>query len=794
MSQDSSNTRKSALSISSLLSFSAQPDEASETKVNVQEPNILAASPSPSTSPAAKLQQQSNYYNPITNLMVHSSNDQNNQNNNAANINNNFIQTQPVQRSKAMSLSAMINAEEQASDSKIALQDLMSPAPESHPVQLQVIENKIVGVQATKAIATPIDPAAKPKKPRKPKVKKDPNDVTAKVKKPAKPKDKSAKAATKTTTKKIKVKKPTSKTSTPTPTPFSSSSSVIVGSLPPGLIEQTDLTPDVKQESKSTTPALSNILIQPKSSSPTPAIKKTTKKAKTEKTEKVVKPKSEKSKTNANANDKDAPPKKRKKVANSTDTPAPKKKKIKSESGTVSTVSNDIKKNVTSSPKKVKNSDTKNSATSSSPLPSATSSAPLNTATTKFVPQVSKPLVLLPNPNFVENNDTISDDNEQENKIERPKIIALHIPLVQEGKKPGEFQAIFNVMKLCEDKYGWNVMHPNGKIAFDLNDLDELDELDEDDEIDEDEDNELASNSAPPVGNTIGTSVLSPESPSAASNTPTPAAPIPSANISDIDMIQQHMLSNNSSASNKHDKKKISDIISKFKPGMSDEEKEEIILKEIHRRKMDNNRRVGKYDLNDPFIDDEELLFEEQRSSTRDGFFVYYGSLVEENQNGRLENSRSLNVGVQNTLHSKKKNEVTGGKKAIPQTSKGNSNKVINSGSGKASSNAPLAKIALKPSPIPRSGTSSPGERKAKPVKLVAKTKKKAEEVPKTEKPEKTENSESTEKTEKPEGQAKPEEKAKPEETAETAETTEAQNAEDEHKHRIIVNPIIPAE
>ncbi|GME96626.1 unnamed protein product [[Candida] boidinii] len=259
-------------------------------------------------------------------------------------------------------------------------------------------------------------------------------------------------------------------------------------------------------------------------------------------------------------------------------------------------------------------------------------------------------------------------------------------------------------------------------------------------------------------------------------------------------MIQQHMLSNNSSASNKHDKKKISDIISKFKPGMSDEEKEEIILKEIHRRKMDNNRRVGKYDLNDPFIDDEELLFEEQRSSTRDGFFVYYGSLVEENQNGRLENSRSLNVGVQNTLHSKKKNEVTGGKKAIPQTSKGNSNKVINSGSGKASSNAPLAKIALKPSPIPRSGTSSPGERKAKPVKLVAKTKKKAEEVPKTEKPEKTENSESTEKTEKPEGQAKPEEKAKPEETAETAETTEAQNAEDEHKHRIIVNPIIPAE
>ncbi|GMF01169.1 unnamed protein product [[Candida] boidinii] len=328
-----------------------------------------------------------------------------------------------------------------------------------------------------------------------------------------------------------------------TPTPSSSSSSVIVGSLPPGLIDlQMDPASDAKQDSRSTTPALSNILIQPKSSSPTPVIKKTTKKAKTEKTEKVVKPKSEKNKTNANANDKDAPPKKRKKLANPNDTPAVKKKKIKSESGTVSS---DIKKNVTSSPKKIKNSDTKNSAPSSSSLSSlssATSSAPLTAPTTKFVPQVSKPLVLLPNPNFVENNDNISDDNEQENKIERPKIIALHIPLVQEGKKPGEFQAIFNVMKLCEDKYGWNVMHPNGKIAFDLNDLDELDELDEDDEIDEDEDNELGSNSGTVIGAaTTGTSVPVPESPSAAVNTPTHSVPIPSTNISDIDMIQQHM-------------------------------------------------------------------------------------------------------------------------------------------------------------------------------------------------------------------------------------------------------------
>lgn len=48
------------------------------------------------------------------------------------------------------------------------------------------------------------------------------------------------------------------------------------------------------------------------------------------------------------------------------------------------------------------------------------------------------------------------------------------------------------------------------------------------------------------------------------------------------------------------------------------------------KRSAANNRAKieGKYDLNDPFIDDSEMLWEEQAVSTKDGFFVYSGPLV----------------------------------------------------------------------------------------------------------------------------------------------------------------------
>lgn len=42
------------------------------------------------------------------------------------------------------------------------------------------------------------------------------------------------------------------------------------------------------------------------------------------------------------------------------------------------------------------------------------------------------------------------------------------------------------------------------------------------------------------------------------------------------------------------------------------------------------NRKVGKYDYEDPFIDDEELQWEEEITTTKEGFFVYWGPLVDD--------------------------------------------------------------------------------------------------------------------------------------------------------------------
>lgn len=52
---------------------------------------------------------------------------------------------------------------------------------------------------------------------------------------------------------------------------------------------------------------------------------------------------------------------------------------------------------------------------------------------------------------------------------------------------------------------------------------------------------------------------------------------------------------------------------------------------------MKGKSRIGKYDIEDPFIDDSELLWEEQRAATKDGFFVYFGPLIERGQYASLE-------------------------------------------------------------------------------------------------------------------------------------------------------------
>lgn len=46
---------------------------------------------------------------------------------------------------------------------------------------------------------------------------------------------------------------------------------------------------------------------------------------------------------------------------------------------------------------------------------------------------------------------------------------------------------------------------------------------------------------------------------------------------------------------------------------------------------------IGKYDTEDPFIDDSELAWEEQRAATKDGFFVYFGPLIEKGHYASLE-------------------------------------------------------------------------------------------------------------------------------------------------------------
>lgn len=50
----------------------------------------------------------------------------------------------------------------------------------------------------------------------------------------------------------------------------------------------------------------------------------------------------------------------------------------------------------------------------------------------------------------------------------------------------------------------------------------------------------------------------------------------------------------------------------------------------IRKRETKMNRKVGKYDYEDPFIDDEELQWEEEITTTKEGFFVYWGPLVED--------------------------------------------------------------------------------------------------------------------------------------------------------------------
>ena len=171
-------------------------------------------------------------------------------------------------------------------------------------------------------------------------------------------------------------------------------------------------------------------------------------------------------------------------------------------------------------------------------------------------------------------------EKHKEHEKEKPEkpIIALHIPLLDpKDPKPGQAEAVVNVLKLAEEKYGWAAMHPNAKSALEM--MDEIVE-DEDDGVEEEvEEEEVA------------------DGEEQASQNP-----------------------------------------SKRKRRENDEELNEEELARRHEIKM--NRKVGKYDYEDPFIDDEELQWEEEITSTKEGFFVYWGPLADDKNKSKKGTSK----------------------------------------------------------------------------------------------------------------------------------------------------------
>ncbi|KAI5962363.1 HPC2 [Candida pseudojiufengensis] len=51
-------------------------------------------------------------------------------------------------------------------------------------------------------------------------------------------------------------------------------------------------------------------------------------------------------------------------------------------------------------------------------------------------------------------------------------------------------------------------------------------------------------------------------------------------------------------------------------------------------------RKVGKYDFEDPFIDDFELQMEEEISTTKEGFFVYWGPLIDDRTSSKKSSKK----------------------------------------------------------------------------------------------------------------------------------------------------------
>lgn len=150
-------------------------------------------------------------------------------------------------------------------------------------------------------------------------------------------------------------------------------------------------------------------------------------------------------------------------------------------------------------------------------------------------------------------------------------VVVLDIPLLDaKDPKPGQAEVVVHVMKMAEEKYGWNAVHPNSKSAIDL--LDEM--LEDEEEGEEDEDD---------------------------------------------------------------------DVVTVDEKGTPLKKKEETTKEKKKKKEPKVNRKVGKYDCDDPFIDDTELQWEEEITTTKEGFFVYWGPLVDERSTGTTRKNASKN-------------------------------------------------------------------------------------------------------------------------------------------------------
>lgn len=54
-------------------------------------------------------------------------------------------------------------------------------------------------------------------------------------------------------------------------------------------------------------------------------------------------------------------------------------------------------------------------------------------------------------------------------------------------------------------------------------------------------------------------------------------------------------------------------------------------------KKKRRKKKIEEYDRDDPFVDDSELVWQEQAAASKDGFFVYSGPLVAEGEKVQVE-------------------------------------------------------------------------------------------------------------------------------------------------------------